>query len=283
MTENSWRKGLGALALLMFVLLFRAHPVRADAWTAPAGQGQLIVNVTGTDISHQFDGSGKVTSFGYGGRFQQLDVNPYFEYGWNGRTTVVVNAFIPALRFANYYGSQSSFGLGDVETGIRRRLNSTESGTAISAEFTLKFPAYSVNRNPLPGNHQVDAEGRFMAGHGFEIGRRHSFASLGVAYRYRNGLPADQFRSDATWGVDLSGRTMFLAQYSAITSLQNGAAYSVLTNPNLQSDFDLYKGQISMVTRITKTTRIQCGLVDAFAGRNTGHGITWLLALWKNF
>lgn len=283
MKEISMQKRLGAIANLILALLVSAHALHADAWTEPAGQGQLIMNFTGTDIAHQFDASGKITSFGYGGKFQQLEANPYFEFGLNDRTTLVVNAFVPYLRFSNYYGSQNSFGLGDIETGIRRRLNSTESRTAISAQFTMKFPAYSVNRDPLPGNHQVDAEGRFLAGHGFEIGQRHSFLSFGAAYRYRHGLPADQFRSDATWGVDLSGRFMLLTQYSGITSMRNGGSFSIFDNPNLQSDFDLYKGQISMVTRITEGTRIQCGLVDAFAGRNVGHGLSWLVALWKNF
>jgi hypothetical protein len=268
--------------ILVAVCVF-ARSIWADAWTQPAGHGQVIWNSTFTDISHEFDGSGKITLFGDGGKFRKLEINPYFEYGLNASTSLVVNAFLPALNYSNNYRSSSSFGLGDVEAGVRRRLNPTESAFAVSTQFTVLFPTYSADRNPAPGNHQVDVETRLMAGRGFEVRRHHNFLSIGAAYRYRNGPPADQIRTDATWGIDVTGRLMAMAQYSGITGMRNGKPLEALDNPNLQSDFDLYKGQISLVVRITPKTRIQCGWIDAFAGRNTGHGETALVAIWRSF
>jgi len=275
---------LGRVAAVVALCTF-PQGVRAGAWTQPAGQGQLIVNLSFTGISHEFDGAGNIKPFGDAGRFQKLEINPYFEYGWNARTTVVVDAFLPALDYSNHYGSNSSFGLGDVETGIRRRLNSTESRTAISAQFTVKLPAYSAERNPAPGNHQTDGEAGLLGGRGFEVGQRHTFVSFGAAYRYRNGPPADEFRSEATWGMDVSRRVMVMAQYSGITGMRNpqAAGAVALNNPNLRSDFDLYKGQVSLVARVNRTTQVQCGWIDAFAGRNTGHGSSVLIALWRTF
>jgi hypothetical protein len=76
---------------------------------------------------------------------------------------------------------------------------------------------------------------------------------------------------------------MLMAKCSGITSVRNGSPIAVTTNPTLRSDFDLYKGQISLVTRVARRMRIQCGWVAAFAGRNTGHGQTLLVAIWKDF
>ena len=274
-----------ARCMIFVVLSVCPRSIRADAWTQPAGHGQIIWNMTFTQISHGFNSAGNITPFGDGGRFRKLEMNPYFEYGLNAATTLVVNAFLPALQYSNNYGSNRSFGLGDVTAGVRRRLTSPDSTTVVSAEFTFLFPTYATDRNPAPGNHQVDLEGRLMAGHGFQVARHHGFLSFGAAYRYRDGPPADQFRSDATWGLDLSGRFMVMAQYFGITGMRNGGASGAIAinNPNLLSDFDLYKGQLSLVARVTRNTHIQCGWSDAFAGRNTGHGQTVLIALWRTF
>ncbi len=274
-----------ACCIIFVALLVCPRWIHAGAWTQPAGQGQLIVNLTSTGISHEFNSSGNIQRFGDDGRFRKLEFNPYFEYGLNASTTLLVNAFLPALQYANKYGSNRSFGLGDVETGVRRRLNSPDSLSAISAQFSILLPTYSADRNPAPGNRQMDLEAGLLAGRGFVLCHRHSFVSVGTAFRYRNGPPADQLRTDATWGFDVNRRLTVMAQYFGITGMRNGAPSGALsiTNPNLRSDFDLYKGQLSLVASVTRNTRIQCGWMNAFAGRNTGHGQTVLIALWRTF
>lgn len=271
------------LCALPAALMMNPPRLCGDAWTQAAGHGQMIVNLSLANVCEGFDSFGRVRPFGDGGKFRKIELNPYFEYGWNARTTLVVNAFLPALKYSNHYGTRRSFGLGNVEPGVRRRLNSPDSPTALSAQFTVQAPAYSMNRDPLPGNHQVDVEGRFLAGRGFEIARRHSFLSAATAYRYRNAAPADQIRTDAAWGLDLSRRYMLVAQYSGITGMRNGSPITVTTNPNLHSDFDLYKGQLSLVARVSRGTRVQVGWVNVFAGRNTGRGNSVMAAIWKEF
>jgi protein XagA len=270
------------VAVLAAVLVPEA--LHAGAWTQLPGHGQLIVNLSYTKIAHEFDAARKVKPFDYGGEFRKLEINPYFEYGLTPRTTITVNAFLPADRFSNRYGSASSFGLGDVEAGVRRRLNPAEARTAVSAQATLKVPAYSDERNPAPGNHQVDAEAGLVVGRGADWGRHHTFVNLAAAYRFRAGAPADEVRTEASWGFDLTRHFSLLVQTMGITGLRNDAPNSVtFTNPNVRSDFDLYKGQVSLIARASKTTQVQLGWIDAFAGRNTGHGQTFLLAIWRSF
>src|ERR1035438_5366614 len=168
-----------ARCMIFVVLSVCPRSIRADAWTQPAGHGQIIWNMTFTQISHGFNSAGNITPFGDGGRFRKLEMNPYFEYGLNAATTLVVNAFLPALQYSNNYGSNRSFGLGDVTAGVRRRLTSPDSTTVVSAEFTFLFPTYATDRNPAPGNHQVDLVGRLAPGHGFQVARHHGFLRSG--------------------------------------------------------------------------------------------------------
>ena len=164
------------------LLLVGSSPVclYADAWTQPQGHGQLILTSSFYATSHSFDAEGAVRSFGYGGVFKQFQVNPYLEYGLTSRTTLLVNAFAPYMKFSNQYSSQASAGFGNIETGIRRRLNSSESLTPISAQFTATFPTYSADRQPPPGNHQADIESKLMIGRGVRWLGRSAFWSLGA-------------------------------------------------------------------------------------------------------
>ena len=257
--------------------------LQASAWNQDLGHGQLIVTASYFRTSTAYDSSGKSEAFGYNGTFQQVGLNPYLELGLSHRCTLVVNAFLPALKYTNIYSSQSSFGLGNIEVGLERRLNSPESPWAISGEITVAFPAYSAKRNPPPGNHQEDLEARILVGRGATKLHRHVFWDAEAAYRYRSGSPADQFRNDLTAGIYVIHRLMVMGQCFGITSLRNGTPINLITNPNAQSDFDLYKGQLSLVTSITRRVRFQVGWNDTFAGRNTGLGQTFILALWRTF
>jgi hypothetical protein len=230
-----------------------------------------------------FDGAGDPLPFGYAGRFRQVTFSPYLEYGLTPRNTLIVNASVPFLNFSNSFSTESSAGLGDVELALKRRLNAVESPWALSSQFTVLFPAYPASRNPAPGNHNLDLEGRILAGRGLTLAQHHAFCDLELAYRYRNGAPADQVRADATVGIDATRWLMLMGQFFAIKGLRNGEPLAVTTNPNAQSDFDLYKYQPSLVFKLGRGTRLQTGWNSAFSGRNTGTGHTAVLALWKTF
>jgi len=272
-------RGLGFVA---GVVLACSAYVHAGAWTQDAGHGQIIFTSSFLETSNEFDGSGTSRPFGYNGQFRQLAFNPYLEYGLSRRYTLVVNLNAPLLKYSNEYDVTSSAGLGDIEVGIRRRLNSPESAWAVSGQITTLFPAYSAARTPAPGNHQEDVEARLLVGRGTTWAQHHVFWDAEAAYRYRSGAPADQFRADLTSGINLTTRFMAMGQVFAIKGLRNGSPFSA-TNPNAQSDFDLYKAQFSLVTTLGVGTRIQLGWNDAFVGRNTGGGHTAVLGIWKSF
>jgi len=270
---------------LSSICLIAAQITLANAWTQPAGGSQIIFNLTYFQSLHQFDTFGRVVPNPNGAYFRQFLLNPYIEFGLSDRTTLVVNAYIPFLAYHDSFTQQQSAGWGDTEIGIRRRITSLQSRLVLSAQGSVLFPAYSPDREPPPGNHNIDVEARVLLGHGtqFSSEKRTFFWDLEAAYRYRNGPPADEMRIDATVGIEPFRRILLLQQFFVIKSLQNGAPLTPQTNPNAQSDFDLYKLQSSFVIALNRKTRVQLGWVDVVSGRNTGHGSSLLLSLWRNF
>jgi hypothetical protein len=271
-----------ALALLSAAILLSAKTAQASAWDQDPGHGQIILTTSFLETSRSFDAHGDSHLFPDAGGFRQFAVNAYVDFGIRRRLDLVANVPFPFLRYTNTYGSQKSAGAGDIELGLKYRLNSVESPWAVSAQITTKFPGYSESRNPAPGNHQEDIEARFLIGRGAKWAGKHVYWDAEAAYRYRTGAPADQFRGDFTAGMDLTARWMVMEQFFTITSMQNGAPF-VSTNPNAQSDFDLYKEQSSVVLRVAPKLRVQAGWTYAFAGRNTGRDHTVTLGIWKDF
>lgn len=280
--RGSFWRWCGQLILLGATLGISSPYLHAGAWNQAPGHGQIILSSSFLETRRGFDASGSEQPFGSQGRFRQIAFNPYVEIGLTRRNTLVLNLNAPVLLYSDRYGSSTSGGLGDVEIGLKRRLNATESKWAISGQLTAKFPGYPAQRNPAPGNHQEDAEARFLIGRGGLLAGHHFFWDAEAAYRYRSLAPADQFRADFSTGLNLSRRWMAMGQVFAIQSLRNGDPFST-TNPSAQSDFDLYKTEFSLVTLIRRNTRVQIGWCDAFAGRNTGSGHSFLIGLWKNF
>ncbi len=276
-------RAFAAIVITAIACLFLSTKLYAGAWTEPAGSGQIILTTSLFRTGTNFDDAGDPEPFAYSGHFQQVIFNPYVEYGLTARNSLIVNANVTRLSFRNQYSSATSGGLGDVEVSLKRRLNSVESPWVFSTQFTVLVPAYSASRNPAPGNHNVDLEGRFLQGRGFTLAKRHAFYDLEVGYRYRHGPPADQVRTDVTLGFDAAHWFTLMGQFFSIKGIRNGEPISANSNPNAQSDFDLYKYQPSVVFNLGRGTRLQFGMNSAFRGRNTGTGRTALLALWKTF
>lgn len=280
--EVSVRTIFNRFVLTVATILGCTMLVHAGAWNQEPGHGQVILTSSYFDSSRAFDGSGTDQKFASSGDFRQLLFQSYFEVGVIRRITVVGNIYAPVLRYSDTSGALYSAGLGDIELGTKLRLNSLESPWTVSAQISAEFPTYSVTEDPAPGNHQEDVEARLLVGNGSDWQHHHGFWDAEVAYRYRTGAPADQIRGDFTAGVDLTRRFMAMAQIFTIKGLRNGGPFDA-TNPNAQSDFDLYKAQISLVTSITRRMRIQAGWNNTFAGRNTGRGSALILAIWKSF
>jgi protein XagA len=256
---------------------------QGGAWEDPPGHGQLIMTTTMFRAWDEYGANGTRTPFSYNGRFQQIQFSDYLEIGLPKRLTLVANLPISNLQYTDDYNKLQDGKPGDFEIGLRRRFNSVGSPYAVSGQFTVTAPLYSANDVPAPGNHQEDLEGRILIGHGSAWGERRWFWDAEAAYRYRTGAPADQLRGDFTAGVDVSPRFQLMGQMFSIKGLRNGQPFTADSNPNAQSDFDLYKAEGSLVVRLLHKSRVQLGWGHTLAGRNTGRGGTYVLGFWQSF
>ena len=272
------------LALLMLLLSGMGRPCRAGAWTVPKGKGQIIFNYYFYDTTHVFDENGNRLPIGKHGRFTKHELNPYIEYGFTNRLSLIGNFSFPSLTHRDDDVRLHSMGMGDGEVGLKYRLTRTESGLVCATQATVKFFGYPKDRVPSPGNSQTDYEGRLMLGKSFHLSRtRYGYWGLETAYRYRSGFPADQLRGDFTLGINAHRRLLLLAQAFAIKGLRYSDFRGTAFNPNLHPSFDLYKAMPSAVFRATDHVRVQAGWSKDVYGRRVGAGSAWVLSLWYEF
>ncbi len=251
----------------------------AAAWPLPTGRGQVFLNFTSYRAGGVYDANGSRKSFPYGGSFRKMELNPYIEYGLSTRVTLVGSFFAPAMKFEDRFNRFASAGTGDAEAGARVLVYRGEA-TALSVQGMVKAPTYPRDRDPAPGNHQYDYEGRLLVGRSFQ---RRWFWNLEGGYRFRSGFPADQVRADFTLGAAWGGRWMGLIQMFTINGLGGARGGTLEVNPNLRPSFDLYKVQASLVCRLREGLRVQAGYSRDVYGRQVGAGHALLVSLWKEF
>ena len=255
----------------------------AGAWTYKPGQGQVIFTTYWYGATDGYGPNGTLTPFSNRGRFRQIEAEAYLELGLTKRLTLVMDVPVGNLQYRDQKSAYSNEGFGDATVAARLRLNHAVSPWAISGQFTASVPGYKEPENPAPGNYQNDFEGRFLLGRGFDIHEHHVFFDGEAAYRYRDGAPADQLRGDVSTGVDAFRGVQIVGQMFSIKGLRNGSPVGPNSNPNAQSDFDLYKAQGSLVIKVFRTSHLQFGAGQTFAGRNTGRGATFVIGLWQRF
>lgn len=272
-----------ALLVTALFLLLPAPAALGGAWTFEENTGQLILNALYYRADDTFTKGGHRRAFANDGAFTKWELNPYLEYGLRNDLTLVFDTFLRHVEFSDRFGSDRNFGLADPELGLRYRLSAPEAKTVWSVQALMKFPVDTSGGTPPLGNDQVDAELRLLVGRDFSLGSRRAFWNVEVAYRFRDEEPADEVRLDATLGYYLTSDWLILGQFFGIRGLRNGSPISTAGNPTVETDYDLYKGQFSVVYEVAPPVRLQVGYTRDLAGRNTGAGHGALFALWFRF
>ncbi len=279
----AWRAWRAAPNLVWLIALVAPWPLAAGAWTQPGGQGLLIWQIYTYETEQAWDAGGRLAPLAGDGRFDKAELQLWAETGLTDRLTWIAVASFPRARYQDWASRQSSFGAGDMSTGLRWRLSGGESAWVVSLQTLAKFPAYNAARRPRPGNGQADAEWLLLLGRSFPLGSRYAYVSLGGGYRRRWGAPADQLRAEATFGWHAGTRWTLMAQGYGIRGVGAAGGSGDLFNPTVEPRFDLYKLQLSAVYRLTRSLRVQAGWAPDLAGRNIARGQGWLIALWQSF
>jgi hypothetical protein len=240
----------------------------AGAWTLPQGTGQAMVTVTTSTSGHVF-GVGPTP------RYDKTELQALIEYGLTDRFTGILIPGLQHVEIAAPTGAQRS-GLGYTEFGGRYRLLQGESWVA-SGQVTLRVPGTNDISNPAAiGYTSIETDIRGLLGRNFMLGALPAFVDFELAQRFRAGGPPNEFRADATFGLQAAPRWLLLAQ--SFNVMSEGGGTSVLF-----PSYEYYKLQLSAVYSLTPTWSLQGGGFTTFAGRNALQENGVLVGVWHRF
>lgn len=279
-----------AVSIALTAVLFCA-PAHA-AWLREEGTWFVADSISTYRTNHFIDNAGRSRQQP---TFTKWEWNGYAEYGLRDDVTLGTNLFFHRLSadYAHYTptspvaqtGNDSNYGLADSEFFLRKRLWRGEflgRDTVFSIQPLIKLPSwYYEGGNPRGGTDNFDAELRLLVGYHFTFLEREHFSAVSIAYRKRMGDWRDQVKSEATIGLNLTDRIMFLMQN--FTTQRVERSYHSINSSATVNDYDLVKTQLSIVYKLNERTHIQLGGFEHIQARNTGDGGGFLLSLWKEF
>lgn len=269
--------------ILFLVTSLFSSTLFAGARAPDSGHGQLFINIYFYQAQEGFGKNRNKYTFLNSKRFKKYELNPFVIYSLSTKWSIQYNGFFNQLISDEFNSNKNSTGFGDQEFGIRYKVFENSEGGLLALQELISIPFYSNSRDPMPGNHQIDLELRLLYDQYLPLFNLDSFFSGEVAYRLRTKAPADQIRSALTGGYHFLSKYLHLIQFEAIYSLKNGDQETSSSNPNLTSDFDLYKLGTSLVYDFYKQNRLQVGINFDVAGRNTSKGRTLLISWWRDF
>ncbi len=208
-------------------------------------------------------------------RYTRIDSDTYLEFG-------VTSEWMLGGRF--------SYGTSITDSPAVSSTDSSLSEAEIFAQRQIQRAEHSATSLRLTGarsgNLSIDAQSGAPAPNmEFEIRALHGrdiilkpfkiFAASEVAYRHRLGGDAEQIRADALVGLEPVSPLLILLEAQSITSLRNENAGF--------ADFDLYKGQASVIWRKSRRWSFIIGARKEISARNIAPGTAYFIGAWSEF
>lgn len=272
-------RGLVLLGFLCcFALSSRCH---AGAWAQEKGEGLFVLQYYFYTTDTGFTQNWEREEFSNGGRFTKNQINLYAEYGLFEKWTLSANLFFDSLVNESNSGEQKNIGMADPEFAVRYQFFDR---IPQALQLTVKLPGpYNVEDVPALGNAQTDIELAYYIGSPFKFFGNDGFVDAGVGFRLRTSEPADEFRWYLTTGIPITSKMDLLLEGQGIYGLGNEQPQIVGDNILLTTDFSLIKAGASLLYRPVEDWAIQAGPYLHIAGRATGAGGGFKIAIWRRF
>lgn len=250
------------ISAAVFAAAFAAS-AQASPWNR--ADGQLFVSTTAN-----YYWSSTETS-----RYERIDSDTYLEFGvtpdWMAGGRVSYGQSF--TQFST--GSTNDSGLNEAEFYVQRQFQRGEH-SATSAKFSVvRSGGLSTDAQTGAASPNMEFEARVLHGRDVLLEPIKIFATAEAGYRRRFGGDADQIRAEALVGFEPSRDWLLLIEAQSITSLKNEA-------PGF-ADYDLYKGQASIVWRKHRRWSVIAGARREFASRNIASGTAFFAGLWSEF
>ena len=212
------------------------------------------------------------------GRLQQFTFSPYIEYGVTEDWTLGAQ---PMIQFANLSvpagqrGGGTNTGLTEVNLFARYTVYRWDFDV-LSVQGMLGVPGFSGGVQPQVANPWPEYEARLLYGHAFELSDSIAgFFDTEIAYRLEGGHNADQIHSDTVVGIRPGDDWIFMLQFNATLGLGN--------NTGTGGDYDQYRLQASIGTRVADDTWLVLGAFHDLGGHNVTLGNGATLSIWTRF
>ncbi len=260
-----------ARAILAMALLMAAGPAFAGAWTLPKGKGDVLITATGTQADQSFDHDWVAHKTP---RYRKLDLPALIEYGATDDLTTIVTPGLLHVDIASPIDAERT-GPGYTEFGGRYRLLHGKDWV-FSTQATMRIPGTTDTGNPAAiGYTFPEFDVRALFGKSFTAGGHPAFIDLQVAQRFRGGGAPNEFRADATFGLQTSRRWLLLAQMLNVVAEGPGSA--------LFPSYNYSKVELSAVYNINDLWAVQFGGISTVFGRNALQENGFVVGLWRHF
>jgi protein XagA len=278
MKKNMPHRVLFIIAVNM-VLCAAVNSCIAGAWTPESGESyhQLALNYY---YAHSnFDDDGDRRGFAANGDFRDINTNYYMEYGLSDRLTGIASLFYKYLRFEDNTIDSKTYGISDMDLGVRYKLSDTPLGV-FSIQEMVKIPeAYDEDDEVPLGNGQYDLETRLLYGKSFWP-KISGYANMEIGYRWRFESPADEFRYLVELGMGFSQNIYGRVKLDGILSMENGDARAAAgNNPSVANAFDLGKLDLTLGYNVSSRCAVELGVRPDIYGNNTSAGTSASVAV----
>lgn len=265
-----------AMELGLTLALACPATVSAGAWTQAEGATYQRLSLNRYQSTADYTADGDDFELNFGGRFEDLNLTWYQEWGAADGVTLLWSVPIKRLISEGDFHEEIRRGVGDVELGARFRL--LDRGVVLSLQTTAFLPwAYSDDDFMALGIDEEQLDLRLMVG--VPIPALGAYAGAEIAYRARDGDPADQLRSRVEVGFDLGRRLAARIKLESIRGRDNGSFDPLLFNTRSGDQFDLDTLELTAAWRLTDGLAVEAGWAPSVGGRSTSKGETWSLAV----
>lgn len=278
-TGDAYGSRIASAALLFALLVATPHAAAvAGAWTLEPGMGQIIFALESKLATQQFDGKGQRVPRD---RFTKSELCAYAEYGLAEGFTVLFSPRVESVNDSSQWGGART-GLGYTELGARARFVRFQpkepgiwQGSVASLQGSVRVPGSTDDEDPLlVGNNVFEIDARLLFGTSFALGEWSSFVNVEAGYRWRDGDPPSELRTDLTLGLRPKPDWLLLAQVFQVNTIGGNANFPAGAYT---------RAQLSVVHDIDSRWSLQVGANSVVAGRRALAENGVLLAVWRRF
>jgi len=260
------------------LLLLSASTCFAGAWTQQKGKlyDRLSLNYYFAD--HQFDDHGNRSDFSSDGKFTDMNIGNYIEYGITDKLTVINSLYYKRIEKEDDFEETRTWGVGDIDLGLKYKLAEGSWGV-LSTQALVKIPEAYDRDDKLPlGNGQYDLEARILYGRSLWP-HVPGYCNFELGYRWRFADPSDELRYLLEFGMDFTKEFYGRIKLDGIYSMENGKHFDNSGNPTLANNFNLGKLDITLGYKIYKQWGLEAEYTPEIYGKNTASGATYTVAL----